>query len=316
MGESDRYIDYNRRKLSLGDDRNSLTTLISINAVVFLIISFTRIIYFVMQSPPGSFENEVMTWFVMPAKLNTLSHHPWTILTAMFTHAGDGSIISVITNMLWLWAFGYIFQSVSGNRKLIPVYLYGGLAGAVIFIVSYYAMPPLRIGLPTAQLFGANASIMAVAVATTVLVPDYRIFRMLNGGIPLWVVTLLYVVVDFAGVSGTGSAYHLSHLAGGLSGFIFVFLLRKGIDITSWITNAYDRLINLFNPAKKEMPVKRIMREKVFYKTGNQKPFIKTSNITQQRIDEILDKINQKGYNLLSEEEKSILKRAGESDNL
>ena len=50
----------------------------------------------------------------------------------------------------------------------------------------------------------------------------------------------------------------------------------------------------------------------MFYKTGNQKPFVKRSIVTQQRIDEILDKINQKGYHLLSEEEKSILKRAGE----
>ena len=33
--------------------------------------------------------------------------------------------------------------------------------------------------------------------------------------------------------------------------------------------------------------------------------------ITQSRIDEILDKINQKGYNSLSKEEKEALLRAG-----
>jgi len=52
----------------------------------------------------------------------------------------------------------------------------------------------------------------------------------------------------------------------------------------------------------------------MFYKTGGQKPFEKRSIITQQRVDEILDKINQHGYSLLSEEEKNILKRAAENE--
>ena len=266
-----------------------------------------------MQSPAGSFDNEILPWFVMPAKLALLAHHPWTILTSMFTHAGESPIISIITNMIWLWAFGSIFQSIAGNRKLIPVYIYGGVAGSIIFIVANYSIPPLKPFVSTASLFGANAAIMAVAVATTALAPDYRIFRMLNGGIPLWVITLLYVVVDFAGISNAGSAYHLSHLAGGFIGFMFVFSLRKGVDWSLWMNNLYDWFINLFNPDKKQPPIKR-MREKVFYKAGNQKPFVKTGNVTQQRIDEILDKINQKGYHLLTEEEKNILKRAGESD--
>src|SRR5690242_21325215 len=65
------------------------------------------------------------------------------------------------------------------------------------------------------------------------------------------------------------------------------------------------------NPDK---PVKQNqkIKEKVFYNTGGQKPFVKRPVITQQRIDEILDKINQKGFNHLSDEEKSILERSEE----
>ncbi|MBA3674635.1 MAG: rhomboid family intramembrane serine protease, partial [Chitinophagaceae bacterium] len=103
-------------------------------------------------------------------------------------------------------------------------------------------------------------------------------------------------------------------LAGAFIGFMFVFSLRRGSDWSIWMNDLYDWLINIFNPDKKVLQKKRRIKEKVFYKTGNQKPFIKRSNITQQRIDEILDKINQKGYHLLTEEEKSILKRAGEAD--
>ena len=36
----------------------------------------------------------------------------------------------------------------------------------------------------------------------------------------------------------------------------------------------------------------------------------------QKRIDEILDKINLKGYRFLTDEEKEILRRASEDDNI
>ena len=55
-------------------------------------------------------------------------------------------------------------------------------------------------------------------------------------------------------------------------------------------------------------------QEKVFYKSDGRKPYHKTSNVTQQRVDEILDKINQKGYHFLTDEEKNILKRAAGED--
>jgi membrane associated rhomboid family serine protease len=311
MGESERYTDYGKRRISLGADGNSLMMLISINAILFITISFVQIIYFVTQSPTGSFETNILPWFIMPAKLSALAHKPWTILIYMFAHIG---VINVITNMLWLWVFGSILQSIAGNRKVIPVYIYGGLAGAVAFIAANYLMPPLRSSIDSTFIFGANAATMAIAVATTTLAPDYRFFRMLNGGIPIWVLTLLYVIIDFAGIASSSAAYNISHLAGAFIGFMFVFSLRRGSDWSLWMNDVYDWFINLFNPEKQYIPVKKKVKEKVFYKTGNQKPFVKTSNVTQQRIDEILDKINQRGYNLLTEEEKNILKRAAESD--
>jgi membrane associated rhomboid family serine protease len=311
MGESERYIGYRRLRITMGADGNALMILISINAVVFITVWFLQIIYYIIQATPGSFETNVLPLFIMPASLSELATKPWTVFTNMFVHI---RLITVITNMLWLWAFGSILQSIAGNRKLIPVYIYGGIAGAVAFVAANYLLPQLRPTIPVSFLHGANAATMAIAVATTALAPDYRFFKMLNGGIPIWVLTLLYVIIDFAGVSGLSAAYNISHLAGAFIGFMFVFSLRKGIDWSFWMNNFYDWFINLFNPNKKRIAPRRRIKEKVFYKTGNQQPFVKRSNITQQRIDEILDKINQKGYHLLTEEEKNILKRAGEAD--
>lgn len=308
MGESERYLDRRLRKINLGDDNNALMALVAINAMVFISFGLIQIIYYLTQSSDTAFHYEILRWFIIPAKLSSLATMPWTTVTYMFVHVG---VIYTLINMMWLWVFGAILQQQSGNSKIIPVYLYGGLAGAVIFIATNYLFPQLRNEVEYAFMLGGNASIMAIAVATTTLSPDYRLFKMLNGGIPLWILTILYIVIDIA-ASG-GMAHQLAHLGGGLAGFIFIVTMRRGYDGSVWMNKVYSWFMDLFNPDKKTGNSEKI-KEKIFYNTKGQKPFIKRPAITQQRIDEILDKINQKGYNYLSEEEKSILKKAREAD--
>ena len=172
-------------------------------------------------------------------------------------------------------------------------------------------MPGLQAQLPAAVALGASAGIMAIAVSTTMIAPGYRIFPMLNGGIPLWVITVLYLVIDLATIPYNNAGGHIAHLGGALMGFIFIILLRRGYDWSEWMNNFYDWVNNLFNPEKPKKGKK--IKEELFYKSpGN--PYTKTPNVTQQRIDDILDKINQKGYHYLTEEEKDLLKRASQED--
>jgi len=311
MGETDRYSDYKRprNRLTLGSDGNALVALFTINVIFFLSLITIQVVYFFFQANETAFITQVVQYFEMPAKLTKFSERPWTILTYMFSHTG---VIHILTNMIWLWAFGFILQELTGNTKLVPIYIYGGLAGALVFVLASYLVPPLKPLIDKSSLIGANAATMAVAVATTTLAPDYRFFRNLNGGIPIWVLTLIYILIDYAGVSSLSAAFSLSHLGGGLAGFVFVFMLRKEKDGSIWMNNLYKWFMNLFNPNKKNS--KSSVKEKIFYNLEGRKPFNKTSNITQQRVDEILDKINQKGYHLLTDEEKNILKRAAEED--
>ncbi len=89
-------------------------------------------------SSKDSFITHVYNWFVLPANPENLAWRPWTLISFMFT---DQQLFRFISNMFWLWSFGYILQDLTGNRKLIPVYLYGGLAGAVIFVLSHLVFP-------------------------------------------------------------------------------------------------------------------------------------------------------------------------------
>lgn len=61
----------------------------------------------------------------------------------MFSDTGSG-LMRILSNMIWLWAFGYILQDMAGNDKIIPIYIYGGLAGGIVFITANYAIPALR----------------------------------------------------------------------------------------------------------------------------------------------------------------------------
>jgi membrane associated rhomboid family serine protease len=315
MGETDRYGEYKKPKkgILLGQDGNALVALFAINIIFFLILMLIQVVYFYMQQAPGVYTAEVVQWFALPASFTRLSERPWTILTYMFSDTGQ-NIIRLISNMIWLWAFGYLLQQMAGNDKLIPIYIYGGLLGSVIFILAHYIIPPLRPMTGTAALLGANAGTLAVAMATTTISPDYRFFTQIRNGIPIWVLMSVYIIIDFAGVANMGAAYSLSHLGGALAGFLFVVFMRRGKDGSIWMNRSYSWLMNLFNPFKK--PSKEKIKQTVFYDTGNRKPCEKTTNITQQRVDEILDKINQKGYHFLTEEEKTILKKAAEDDAL
>ena len=299
-------------KVSLGSDGNALVNLVVVNAILFAILKFIFVVYLLSESVnTDAYFSTVFKWFTLPADLTKLGARPWTILTYMFVHEG---VFTFIANMLWLWVFGYILQDLMGNRKLVPIYLYGGVVGALVYVVAYYLIPKLQPGLPTASIIGANAAVMAVAVATTSVSPDYRIFPMINGGLPLWIVTVLYVIVNFAGVGTGDPAVYLAHIAGGITGFLFIFQMRRGHDGSVWLNNFFDWIEDLFNPNKAIR--KKTFKDDFFYNVKGRDPFVKTPNVTQRRIDEILDKINQQGYHFLTDEEKDILRRAANKDDL
>jgi membrane associated rhomboid family serine protease len=318
MGETDRghrneRLPNRRSRFLLGASDNALTALFAINVIVFLILMVVQVGVFAGANTQDYFYTHVVQWFELPASLTKLSTRPWTFFTYMFTETGEGLIRRGIGNMIWLWAFGYILQSIAGNSKLIPIYIYGGLLGAVFFIISYYALPPITGMRGSAGLIGANASVIAVAMATTVLAPNYRFFTQIRNGIPIWVLLAIYILIDFAGVANLGAAYSLSHLGGALAGFLFVVFLRKGKDGSVWMNNAYNKVMHLFDPKPAQ---KKSTKEDIFYNTGNRQPYTKTSNVTQKRVDEILDKINVQGYNFLTDEEKTFLKKASEDEAL
>lgn len=297
-----------RRKTLLGEDGNALTMLLIFNAIVFVSISFIKVLYLINDSTIAVFMDEVMSWVIVPAAADVFASRPWTLVSYMFSHV---SLWHFISSMLWLWGFGYILNDLTGAKKVVPLYLYGGFVGSIAFILTINLIPSLRESVQLkSTLMGAGPALMAIAIGTTALSPKYKIFPLINGGIPLWIFTAVFVVIHIATIGysvGVASAY----AAAGLMGYLFIWQLKKGNDWGQWMTDLVNWIDDLFNPEKKQS--NNPMKQQLFYK-AEQKPFERTPHITQQRVDELLDKIHQKGYFSLSEEEKEFLKKAAKEE--
>lgn len=294
-----------KNKITLGQDNNSLVWLVAVNGVMFIMVVMIKIIYQLSIdsniAAEETFYREFLQWLTLSATPGEALTRPWTWFSYMFVHEQFWDLLS---SLLWLWGFGFILQTLSGNDKMIPLYLYGGFIAAIIFVAGNSLFP----NLPHAGVFmGASASVLCIAIAATTLAPNYRIFPMISGGIPLWLLSAIFCIIDLMNISSEGPVLLAAHAFAGLAGFIFITELNKGRDWGAWMNRFAVWVDHLFKPESK--PVS----QKLFYK-ADRKPFVKINRSTQQNLDEILDKINQKGLDSLTDDERDFLNNASQQD--
>ncbi len=281
---------------------NNLIRLIYINAAVFLLMAVAAIIGFLLNN--NAISLKAISILSVPADLKDLILRPWTIVTYMFTHK---DILHILFNMLWLYWFGRIFLEYLDQRKLVAVYLLGGISGAIVYIASFNIFPAFDGVLPESIAIGASASVMAVVVAISAYVPDYSINLFLLGRIRTKYMALaifiLTSVLDFSVNSGG----KLAHIGGALFGYLYTMNLRGGRDIGRGFNRIIDFFANLFKPRKK-LKVK-------YKKPATEYDYNAMKADRQNRINSILDKISKGGYESLTKEEKEILFRESQNKN-
>jgi membrane associated rhomboid family serine protease len=275
---------------------NKLSLLIGINVIVYLGINAVAVIEQLFtgfgNSAVLAYTNE---YLLLPAYLPKLLYRFWTPFTYMFMHAG---VFHILFNMLWLYWMGQIFEEYLGNKRTIGLYLFGGLAGGLLFIACYNLIPAFTSINAAAgpPLVGASASVMAIIVATATLLPNYTIPLILIGPVKLKWIALFYIVIDFLGIAGANAGGEIAHLGGALFGFIYIKQLQRGHD---WIGG----ISKLFEPKPKM---------KVVSNSGTQRKASGTPR--QEDVDRILDKISGSGYDSLTKQEKETLFRASNNN--
>lgn len=279
-----------------------ISKLMIVNIAVFVIQSI--ILLFFTLSGNGDVFKEFLTWFYFPKSIsvsfgvNDLIHKPWSIITYQFFHEPSG-VLHILFNMLYLWFFGRILIGYLNRQFILPLYLTGGIIGALLFMVTYNVSPIFQTN--DAVLLGASASILAIVVAAATLAPDYTVFLLLLGPVKLKYIALIAILFDIVSISsGDNAGGHIAHIGGALTGFLYIQSYRSGRNWFSWWPRFEDKIAGLFERKKPKV---------VFVNPKQQKPK-NTSGITedkQKRMDEILDKIAQSGYDSLTKSEKEFL---------
>ena len=205
---------------------SNLTRLIYINIAVFVLLTLVAVSGFLLNNAVIS--DKVLDFFSVPASLSVLLLRPWTLITYMFTHK---DIWHILFNMLWLYSFGRIFLEYLDGRKLVAVYLLGGLSGALVYILSFNIFPAFASVVADSVAIGASASVMAIVIAIAAYVPDYTVQLFLFGRIKIKYLALgifiLTSVMDFSVNSGG----KLAHIGGAIFGYFYTINLRHGRDM-------------------------------------------------------------------------------------
>ncbi|MDX9929710.1 MAG: rhomboid family intramembrane serine protease [Bacteroidales bacterium] len=274
---------------------SNLTRLLYFNGAIFLIVKIVEVIAVLASKPllPGIFIGHL----AVPAFLPDLADRFWTPLTYMFLHQ---RFFHLLFNLMVLYWFGKIFLMYLDEKKLVALYLLGGLSGAIVYVAFFNLLPAFGNIVTDSVALGASASVMAIVVAIAVWAPENEILLFLFGRIRLkylaLFIFLLTTVFDFS--VNTGGK--IAHMGGALFGLIWSLSLKRGTDLGKGLNRIIDTLATILKPGRKlKVTHKKPPRSDYEYNR------VRTEHQTE--INRILDKISKAGYDSLTSEEKQKL---------
>lgn len=203
----------------------------------------------------------------------------WQMATYMFLH---GDIFHIAFNMLIIWMFGNQLERIWGSARFLKFYLVCGLGGALFsFIFSY-----------NSAVIGASAAGYGILLAYAILFPHNQIY--IWGILPIRARTLVIILVAIEFISGIGRAdgiAHFAHLGGMAAGLIYMRTDHRAGNF--W--KRFSKIIDSF-------PLK-------IHFDGKDEKDRTEGDDSNGKVDSILDKISEKGYENLTETEKKILEK-------
>lgn len=296
---------------------NMVTRIIIVNIAVFVAIHLVRAGVYIAQGgqpwAPDGFQ-EFLGYIAMSSDWFRVLTRPWILISAMFVHY---DVWHILWNMLFMMWFGRILGDFLGNQRVLPLYLLGGLAGSVLYFLSYNLLPYGGDGPGLA--LGASAAVMAIVTGAGTIAPDYTIRLLFLGNVRLkYLVGAVLFIYLISLTSGVNEGGHYAHFGGALLGFLFVRQLQEGNDWSRGINRILDRIGGFFTGnfnfqsrrgpkvAYRNPRAETARRSRSAGSRGNARSD-EGGGDYQERLDAILDKIKQTGYDSLDEEEKEFL---------
>jgi len=252
-----------------------------------LIINIAVYLMQILGARTGVLET-LYTLFALRPRSVTHQLALWQLGTYLFLH---GNLFHIFFNMFTLWMFGCEVERALGSRRFLKFYFIAGIGAAVFHLLFSWNSPR--------PVIGASGAIYGVLVAFASLFPNRVVTLLLFFVLPvnLKAKTLVAIFVGISLISGiqgqvfglSDGTAHLAHLGGALVGYLLIRRDSLIAGVARTIGQRQQRRRNIAN----------IRREQ---------------NIRQKReeIDRILDRINQVGYDGITDEEKKSLREASE----
>jgi membrane associated rhomboid family serine protease len=286
--------------------KSLLATLIYINLAVFLIVNIFNVFIWLLNIPNpviGGIEISWMSsWFAVPSSLAALAERPWTLLTYMFLHE---SFFHILFNMVVLYFGGRIFGEYLDNRKMLSIYILGGFTGALFYIAAFNVFPVFSQSVQFSIALGASASVLAILIAVATYVPNYSVILFLFGRVKLKNLALILIVIDLLSIPKGNAGGHIAHLGGAFWGFLYIFLLKNGTDLT--VNFHWLNLAGIYKHFTKPRVTYHENKTPYEGRPVSDEEYNFRKKEYQERIDEILEKISKSGYSSLTKEEKALL---------
>jgi membrane associated rhomboid family serine protease len=292
-------------KSSFNRTGSGLNQIILINVVVFVVL----IVLNVVLTITGNKEiyNLISNQIFLPALFEDFLYKPWTIITYFFAH-DTGNFFHILFNMVFLYWFGSLISEFLGSKRLINLYVLGGIAGGILYMLAYQFIPYFIPNASNTVLLGASGSVYAVVIGAAVLIPDYTFFLLFLGPVKIKYIAAFFAFSSFAQTIGSNAGGNIAHLGGALMGFVYIWQLKKGNDWGKPINAILSFFSSLFKPKPKM---------KVTYRNPERKSQSNAvEDVSQAEIDNILDKISKHGYEKLTKEEKQKLFKASQSTHI
>ena len=210
----------------------------------------------------------------------------WQPVTYMFLHGG---LFHILFNMFALWMFGCEIERTWGTKEFVKYYFITGIgAGVFTFILSFNSHIPT---------IGASGAIFGILVAFALMFPNRLIYLYFIFPVKAKYLVIFFGVFAFlASLRHTGDGIaHFAHLGGMVIGYLYIksdFRIPRLFRLSTYFTHVKN-----FRHKRRMKAINR--------KRGKEQRLM-------ERVDQILDKINQVGYDNLTKEEKKTLGQASQ----
>jgi membrane associated rhomboid family serine protease len=273
--------------------------LIIINTIIFILIGLGLVIANLSQNI--AIAEFLGAAFTLETNLKAFATHPWGLITSIFAHF---EFFHFFVNMLFLYFAGSMFIQFFTSRRLLHVYVLGGIIGGLLEITAHNLFPAL-IG-TSSVIVGASGSIMAIFIAMAFYRPNIQVS--LFGVIPVRLIIIagLYLLYDIVSLGSKDATAHFAHLGGALIGFLSVQQLHSSKNIINMSESFGQKIMRFFSNLFK--PKTKMKVEKGGVRMGkSDEQYALEKKQRQEKTDKILDKISKSGYESLTKAEKDFL---------